>query len=475
MAATVLAAFLSPLRRARCANRRRWTAANLILAFALTLPVIFLYRPSLAADTKAVGWTVAQAAGDARYRLSDMPGTPWLSVKAGTFVSLQAQFETGTDGRIVLTREGDRITMSPNSRIVLPDAKPASTVTRVFQSFGIMLYKVRSRAGSVLVGGKHPRRFEVQTPYLVSTVKGTTFSISVTNSGSAVNLIEGILQVSTPDDAVSTQILGGQIASVAANAGNAISVIKIDGTGHKVHHGPPMVEAEARSGEAVRGKTAGVARIASTTRPVTSGSRGKGNDHSAGDRGSSGEHGTHGTKAQAARHDDAGNVVAALSGETPDRTSDASEKRGRVRRAVISSIASHRVRTLTARRIASRSFHGRKGRQSRRVEFIKTVKAKDRGRDRKRENAADKRENAAGKQEKATNGNAGTGTVSSVNTELSAETDSSSAGSDSVSSINTDLSSETDSIDSGSGSLSLINTDLSTETKSIDSGGDSLT
>ena len=353
MAATVLAAFLSPLRCARCANRRRWTAANLILAFALALPVIFLHRPSLAADAKPAGWTVVQAAGDARYRLSDMPGTPWLSVKAGTFVALQAQFETGTDGRVVLTREGDRITMSPNSRIVLPDAKPASTVTRVFQSFGIMLYKVRSRAGNVPVGGKHPRRFEVQTPYLVSTVKGTTFSISVTGNGSAVNLIEGILQVSTPDDAVSTQILGGQIASVAANAGNAISVIKIDGTGHKVHHGPPKVEAKR-------------------------------------------------------------------SGETLDKTANTSRNRGRGKRAVISSIASHRVRTLTAGRIASRSGHGSKGRRSRRVVFVRTAETEVRGRDHDRANAA--------------GDNKGSGSVGSINTDLN-----SNSGSGSLSSINTDL------------------------------------
>jgi hypothetical protein len=217
-------------------NRRSpgFRAPALFTAVLVAMPLLFAQGPSQAADPAPAGWHVSQTSGDVRYRLSDSAGTPWIHAKIGSVITAQAQFETGADGRVTLIRDGDRIGRSPNSCILLPSAQASRKVTTIFQSVGIMLYKVKRRARALLVSGQPARRFEVRTPYLVTMVKGITFAISANSRGSAVNLIEGILDFTTPAGTVLTQILGGQIASVAKGAKGSISVIKTNGTGHKV-------------------------------------------------------------------------------------------------------------------------------------------------------------------------------------------------------------------------------------------------
>jgi hypothetical protein len=229
-------------------------APALLTAAFVAVSLLFVQSPSWAAKQAVSGWQISKTSGDVRYRLSDDSGTPWIQAKAGSVITTRVRFETGADGRITLIRDGDKIGMSPNSRILLPSAEESRKVTTIFQSVGIMLYKVQRRARALLVGGKRVGRFEVRTPYLVTMVKGTTFAVSTDNSGAAVNLIEGILDVSTSDGNVVTQILGGQIASVATATKGAISVIKINGTGQKVFRSQPAVEAKAASGKALSTK-----------------------------------------------------------------------------------------------------------------------------------------------------------------------------------------------------------------------------
>ncbi|NQU72816.1 MAG: FecR domain-containing protein, partial [Rhodospirillales bacterium] len=186
----------------------RLRGSALLTAFFVAVTVLFAQSPSRAAEQTGSGWHIAKTAGDVRYRLSDSPATPWVNAKSGSVITAQALFETGSDGRVTLTRDGDRIGMSPNSRILLPSSQASRKVTTIIQSVGIMLYKVKRQARALLVSGQPARRFEVRTPYLVTMVKGTTFAISANSSGAAVNLIEGILDVSTPAGDVVTRILG---------------------------------------------------------------------------------------------------------------------------------------------------------------------------------------------------------------------------------------------------------------------------
>lgn len=89
----------------------------------------------------------------------------------------------------------------------------------------------------------------------MTIVKGTTFAVSADSRGAAVNLIEGILDVSTPAGGVVTQILGGQIASATKAAKGAISVIKTNGTGHKVIRSQRALEPKVKGGKVYSPKT----------------------------------------------------------------------------------------------------------------------------------------------------------------------------------------------------------------------------
>lgn len=117
-------------------------------------------------------------------------GEHLIAVSASTRVTLPAQIKTGVDGMLDL-KDGDSLVhIGPNSTVALPDAgKAGSLVDHYLQSAGSALYNIQSR---------HGRPMSVETPYLVSVVKGTVFTISVEDGASSVTLMEGSLDVSAP-------------------------------------------------------------------------------------------------------------------------------------------------------------------------------------------------------------------------------------------------------------------------------------
>jgi hypothetical protein len=79
----------------------------------------------------------------------------------------------------------------------------AGLITRILQSIGSLVYEVEKRP---------QQRFEVETPYLVSVVKGTTFTISVTEREAVVSLEEGSLEILGKDGAHRGLMRPGEIA-----------------------------------------------------------------------------------------------------------------------------------------------------------------------------------------------------------------------------------------------------------------------
>jgi hypothetical protein len=88
----------------------------------------------------------------------------------------------------MLTRGDDYVVVAPGSRLLLPKEEQQSGFTRLVQQVGTMLYKVKH------TGVPH---FAVETPMLAAVVKGTSFTVVVDKDRAAVQVTEGVVEVSS--------------------------------------------------------------------------------------------------------------------------------------------------------------------------------------------------------------------------------------------------------------------------------------
>lgn len=153
------------------------------------------------AEAPAGIWSIEEITGSVQFKDATGQGIQG----AGKELTSPLTVQTGADGRLVLGHGGDRVTIGPGSRFEIPEPQAADGgfIDRVIQAVGSMLYQIEHR----MTGG-----FEVETPYLVSVVKGTTFNILVTADASTVALIEGRLALHTPDGRSQLILESGQAA-----------------------------------------------------------------------------------------------------------------------------------------------------------------------------------------------------------------------------------------------------------------------
>lgn len=113
-----------------------------------------------------------------------------VPASVGVKLSLPVEIHTGSDGTVDLQQLGSSLHVGPNSTIAVPEpASRENAVDRIKQSAGYILYNIKSRKD-------HP--LAVETPYLVSVVKGTVFTIAVEERATTVALMEGSLDISAP-------------------------------------------------------------------------------------------------------------------------------------------------------------------------------------------------------------------------------------------------------------------------------------
>jgi hypothetical protein len=182
---------------------------NLIRVCLFALLLCINLSPVLAQpSTPGQDWSIVEVTG--LVTIQDVSGRDVTPLRPGLRLSSPLTVETGSDGRLVLAHGQDRVTVSPGAHFEIPLARAGGTgiVTWVKQTLGSLLYQVEHRTS----GG-----FEVETPYLVSVVKGTTFNILVTSDASTVALIEGRLWVHTPDGKSELTLEPGQAAIKSAH------------------------------------------------------------------------------------------------------------------------------------------------------------------------------------------------------------------------------------------------------------------
>ena len=221
----------------------------------------FLATPALAKGSEAF-WVVSQRSGDARVVRS---GLQPASLMANAALAPGDIVMTGSTGRATLARGSDYIVVAPRSELRLPATPQPSGFTRVIQTLGTMLFKVRH------TGTPH---FAVDTPMLAAVVKGTTFTIVVDKDRSAVQVIEGAVQVTATDGGMQELVEGGRTvfidrtdpkrlivadANTLGNSGTSTETsVKINGS-----EGEPLATVVALTSGLVRAEAAPVSKAES--------------------------------------------------------------------------------------------------------------------------------------------------------------------------------------------------------------------
>jgi hypothetical protein len=158
------------------------------------------------ADTgNEIVWTATKVQGDVSYREGGYKEARWIPLRTGGLLSALAELRTGTNGRAELSYKESTIIAAPRSEFRLPGPTPKNAVYRVSQKVGTFLYKI-----------KHATRdkFEVQTPFLTTIIKGTIFSVLAGKDGSSVHVTEGAVFVKPSSGNGGSFVRPGQTARV---------------------------------------------------------------------------------------------------------------------------------------------------------------------------------------------------------------------------------------------------------------------
>jgi hypothetical protein len=153
----------------------------------------------------APGWSISESSGQV---LVVSTGVVKAAVRGGG-VATGDIINTGRNGRAVLVRGEEYLVVSPNTRIRVADPAKSGGFTQIIEDFGNVIYKIKKMTMP---------HFAVETPFLAAVVKGTTFSVTVTEKGASVQVTEGRVEVATRDGGASFMVLPGDIGSVSANA-----------------------------------------------------------------------------------------------------------------------------------------------------------------------------------------------------------------------------------------------------------------
>ena len=169
----------------------------------------------------AAPWLITHLQGHAESRPTTT--AQWQTLSQGQQLDPPFQLRTHAKSRIELAANGDVIKASPNTELFFPApaTQEPGIFTRIFQAVGVALYQVEPRPDP---------RFEVTTPHLVSTVKGTRFEISATTDKTAVSLIKGLLAVNATAGGETLLLRPGQTA-VVGNQQTTIELITLQRIG----------------------------------------------------------------------------------------------------------------------------------------------------------------------------------------------------------------------------------------------------
>ncbi len=167
------------------------------------LAIFALFAASGLAHADAI---VRQVSGTVEIGRGEPP--MWGPLAVGTRVAPDERIRTGGDGRVELSVDAATLRVHENSLLKLPAAE--ANVDRVELERGHSLFDVLRREG---------HQFEVRTPTVVVSVKGTRFGVESDAESGVVSVYRGVVGVrpSEATEAVETLVREGFLAAGGAN------------------------------------------------------------------------------------------------------------------------------------------------------------------------------------------------------------------------------------------------------------------
>ena len=164
----------------------------------LALSAILSSAPALAEAPK---WKISESSGTVNILRA---GVSKIAITGGQLRPGDV-VSTGRKSRAVLVRGQEYVVVSPGSRIRISEPQKSGGLFQFFNEVGNVLFRIDKKATP---------HFGVKTPYLAAVVKGTTFSVTVSETGTAVQVTEGAVQVSTNDGGAQQLLSPGMIGMV---------------------------------------------------------------------------------------------------------------------------------------------------------------------------------------------------------------------------------------------------------------------
>lgn len=171
------------------------------MARILTLAFIGLILASFGASSAIAETTLGSIVGQVEIGTGDP--TTWREARIGEDLAPGDRVRTGSDGRAEVRMSAGTLRIHENSMLRLPGVDSAAD--RVELEEGYSLFNVLRRVRS---------RFEVHTPTVVVSVKGTVFGVGVGEAVSEVAVYRGLVGVRDPaaDEAIETLVREGFVA-----------------------------------------------------------------------------------------------------------------------------------------------------------------------------------------------------------------------------------------------------------------------
>ena len=147
------------------------------------------------------------------WRISEASGTVTIvgddgnrAAREGATVQAGEHVRTAARSSAVLVRGREFVTVRQNSSLQIPAPQRERSVFQIIQDYGSALFNI----------GRQPDpHFGVETPYMAAVVKGTVFTITVSEEGSTLQVTEGAVETSTLDGGASELILPGVVAMIS--------------------------------------------------------------------------------------------------------------------------------------------------------------------------------------------------------------------------------------------------------------------
>jgi hypothetical protein len=174
---------------------------HLVAAILAGILLLFQVSASLAKDwlvERVSGTAWATSASHQRLQLK-----PHMTVAEGLTIS------TSQSGRVRLVSDGSSISLSPGSVAVVSSRGFFVRKTQVVQQVGMIEFDVEKRSRPY---------FFIETPYLAAVVKGTKFTVTVSNTSAALNVERGLVHVTDLASGESADVGRGQQAAARRGA-----------------------------------------------------------------------------------------------------------------------------------------------------------------------------------------------------------------------------------------------------------------